>query len=144
MATLKANKAQAGVQPRSVHAGTNSIKFVYSVTATLSAGDVIQACKVPHGAIIDSIRYVRTGAGQFTANVGDGGDADRFDVSATLVADTVILADAAAGIGYQYDISDDAVDQFDTIDFTVTTVTTGTAAGVLSGVVQYHMDESDV
>jgi len=143
MATLKADKAKDGAQPRSVQAGTTSVKFTYSVTASLSAGDVIQAVKVPHGAIIDSLVFARSGAGQFTANVGDGGSANRFDTSATLVANTVITADNIGGIGYQYNVSDDAADQFDTIDFTVTTVTTATAAGVLSGIVQYHCDESD-
>ena len=145
MATLTADKAKAGAQPRQVHAGSTSVKFVYSVTASLSSGDVIQLCKVPHGAILDSFILVRTGAGQFTAGMGDGGSASRYLVSATLVADTVITdaSIVAAGVGYQYDISDDATEQFDTIDLTVQTVTTATAAGVITGVITYHCDEAD-
>jgi len=145
MATLKADKAQDGVQPRFVHAGSTSVKFVYSVTASLSSGDVIQLCKVPHGAIVDGFILVRTGAGQFTAGMGDGGSASRYLVSATLVANTVITdaSIVAAAVGYQYNLSDDAADQFDTIDLTVQTVTTATAAGVITGVINYHCDEGD-
>lgn len=145
MATLKANAALAGSNARQVHAGTVTRKFVYSVTASLSAGDIIQLVKVPHGAIIDSIMLTRTGAGQFTGTVGDGGDDDRFFGSSTLVASTVFTNAnmLATGVGYQYDISDNAAEQFDTIDLTVDTVTTATAAGVITGYVQYHCDESD-
>ena len=145
MATLKANKAAAGVQPRMVHAGTNSVKFVFTAAAALSAGDVIQLAKLPHGAIFDSMLLVRTGAGQFTCSIGDGGDVDRYAVSATLVVNTVIGEANLlyTGVGHQYNVSDDATEQFDTIDLTVTTVTTAVAGGVITGIVQYHADEAD-
>jgi len=145
MAILKASAAKAGANARQVHAGAQSRKFVYSVTASLSAGDIIQLCKVPHGAIVDGITLVRTGSGQFTGTVGDGNDDDRYFGSSTLVANTV-FSDAAmlyTGVGYQYDISDNAAEQFDTIDLTVDTVLTATAAGVITGIVRYHCDEAD-
>ena len=144
MATLQSNKAKAGVQPRLVHTGSQSVKFVYSVTASLSAGDVIQTVKVPHGAIMEDVKLVRTGAGQFTCNIGDGGLPNRFRLSATLVANTIISGiSVAGGLAYQYDLSDDAAPQYDTIDLLVTTVTTAIAGGVITGIIRYHCDEAD-
>lgn len=148
MATLKSNKAQAGVQPRQVHAGTNSIKFVYSLTADLSVGDVIQLAKIPHGAIIDGL-MVWHDTGNFAFDVGDGGDQDRYIDSASVVTSALPVVFGVhaqtnvAGLGYQYNLSDDATEQFDTIDITVLVVTTATSAGSISGVITYHCDESD-
>ena len=142
MATLKADKAQDGAQPRTIHAGANSVKFMYSVTASLSAGDVIQAIKVPHGAIIDDIVVVLN-SGSCTMVVGDGDDDNRYITSATLTLAAMARLNAGSGVGYQYNLSDDAADQFDTIDITIGTVASGTATGNVSGVITYHCDEAD-
>lgn len=147
MATLKADKAKDGAQPRAVHAGTNSVKFTYSVTANLSVGDVIQLAKIPHGAIIDGFTVWHT-TGNIAFDIGDGGDGDRFIDSASVVTNGSVVFGVhaqtnVAGYGYQYNLSDDATDQFDTMDMTILVVTTATAAGAISGVIQYHMDESD-
>jgi hypothetical protein len=141
MATLKSNKAQAGEQPRQVHAGTNSIAFTYSVTANLSVGDVIQLAKIPDGAIVDYIKVWHT-TGNIAFDIGDGGDTDRYIDSASIVTNSSVVADALAGRNYQIDVTDGAADQFDTIDMTILVVTTATAAGAISGVIQYHCDEA--
>ena len=145
MATIDATNAK---QPRLVHAGTNTVKNTYSLTASLSAGDVLQLVKIPHGAIIDNIVFVNTVPGDYHFTLGDGDDPNRFMVSATMTADAGVLfmhdyANGAEGYGYQYDLSDDASPQYDTIDMVASTVTTGTAAGAITLIVQYHCDEAD-
>ena len=145
MTTLNTPQSVASANPRQIHAGAVTRKFTYSVSASLSVGDVLELVKVPHGAIIEDVCIVRTGAGQFTGTIGDGGDADRFRTSATLVDGTVIQGiNNSEGVGYQYDISDDAAVQFDTVDLTVTTVTSATATSTITGWVRYHCDEADV
>ncbi len=145
MATIDATNSK---QPRLVHAGTITVKNTYSLTASLSAGDVLQLVKIPHGAIIEDIVFVNTVPGDYHVTIGDGGDADRFFTSATMTADAGVLymqdyLNAAEGVGYQYNLSDDAAVQYDTIDMTVGTVTTGTAAGAITLLVRYHCDEAD-
>ena len=148
MATLKASKAKAGAQPRLVHAGSVTVKSTYSLTAAFSAGDVVQMTKVPHGAIIEDVVLINTVPGDFHFTIGDGDDPNRYFLSATMTADAGVLfmhdyANLANGYGYQYNLSDDATDQFDTIDVAVTTVTTGTAAGAITLLCRYHCDEAD-
>lgn len=145
MATLKSDKAQDGVQPREVHAGSNSVKAVYSITASLNAGDVIQMVKIPDNAVIDDIRidWGNVGASVGTVRVGDGGSAGRFvSASASVSANTGIQI-MANNMGYQYNLSDAAGTMWDTIDITVDSVTAATATGNVTMTVTYHMDEAE-
>ena len=148
MATKTADKAKAGAQPRFVHAGTVSVKgkYVFSDDAeALSAGDVIQMVKVPHGAIIDNIvfRMGTVGDHKVVVRCGDGGSASRYYGSASLsmtLDHTITMTD---GHGYQYNLSDDATDQYDTIDLTIGTVTSSSVTGTITMVATYHCDEGD-
>jgi hypothetical protein len=146
MATLKGTKATAGAQARKVETGTISVLSKYNLAAgALSAGDVLQMAKVPHGAIIDDLKVIMTGSGNDTkvvVRIGDGGSAARYFGSASLsltVGATIVLSD---NWGYQYDISDTDA-QFDTIDITIGTVTSATATGTVTMLLNYHCDESD-
>lgn len=111
MATLKSTQADTGGVPRYVHAGVNGVVARYQLTATTSVGDVIQMVKIPNGAEI--IDMTLTGSGGLVS-VGDGGDTARYISTATASAGAVVRM--TKGLGYTYDISDDAADQFDTID----------------------------
>lgn len=117
-------RATAAYQAMGPTNGGNSIWQVatYSITAALSANDVLQMIKIPSGAtIIDG--YTRfIGAPAFAWTVGDGGSTNRFA--------TVVTASASAATGtlnaflrkvlpYTY-TSDDTID----IKVTVVTATT--------------------
>jgi hypothetical protein len=147
MATLKGSKATDGAQPRLVEAGCVSVKSTYDLAnGALSAGDVLQMVKIPHGAIIDDVKVVMGGTNNDTkivAKIGDGNSATRFFGSASLSLTQSAIISMSDGLGYQYNLSDDAADQFDTIDITVGTVTSATATGTVTMMVQYHCDEAD-
>jgi len=151
MTTYAADKAKTGAQPRLVHAGGIQVLAKFNLAETLSAtgvsaGDVIQMAKIPHGSIIDDLKVIMTGTGNDTkavVTIGDGGSATRFFGSASLsltVGHTIVLSD---NWGYQYNLSDDAADQYDTIDITVGTITSATATGTITMLISYHCDEAD-
>ena len=117
MATLKGTGAGDGAQPRAVHAGVNSIISTYTFTATSSAGDVVQMVKIPDGARILDVK-VKANVGNALVSVGDGGDSGRFIATATVSASIAEL-NVPGGLAYQYDVSDAAIPQHDTIDITV-------------------------
>ncbi len=148
MATLKGTNAQTGTQPRFVHAGSVSVRSKYDLVAgALSAGDVLQMVKIPHGAIIDNIKVIMTTATNDTlavVTVGDSALATRFWGSASLSwsIGLAITMDTDQ-IGYQYNLSDDAADQFEIISITVGTVTSATATGTITMLCTYHCDEGD-
>lgn len=149
MATKYADKAKTGAQARQVHAGAITVKakYVFSDDAEdLSAGDVIQMVKVPHGAIIDDMTVFMGTVGDHKAvvTIGDGGSATRFFGSASLSLTVGTAITMSDGFGYQYNLSDDAVPQWDTIDITIGTVTSSTATGTIVMILSYHCDEADV
>lgn len=113
MATLKSNKAQASSEVRSVHAGVTCVVATYSLTATTSAGDVVQMVKVPDGALLVDVAVKPTFINGMIS-VGDGGDTARYIGTAT--ASATALVRATKGLGYQYDLSDGDPNQYDTID----------------------------
>jgi hypothetical protein len=151
MTTYAGTKAKAGAQARFVHAGSIDVLTKFDLAETLSAGgcsagDVIQMVKVPHGAIIDDLKVIMTGSGNDTKmeiTIGDGGSATRFLGSASTsftVGHTLVLTD---NWGYQYNVSDDAADQYDTIDITIGTIVSATATGTITMLVTYSCDEAD-
>ena len=144
MATLTATAAQSTVPAKYRINGTITRVVDYSIGATanpnLSTGDVLQMMRVPNGACITEVRLVvdaLTG-GNYTFGIGDGITAGRYftSLSSGSTSAQFIGSNAAfqqAGMGYSYSAED-------TIDITVSTVTTATAAGVLRLVVSYTMD----
>ena len=142
MANATATKAASGVQPKRLHAGTQTIRARYIAEASHSATDVIQLVKVPDGAIIDDVvvtPIIGTASAPATTcvfTIGDGDDPNRY-LSASY--DGVVLR-ATLGLGYKYDLSDDAADLFDTIDLTITAGTI-TASQGLDVLVTYHVDD---
>lgn len=145
MATLVASQAQSGIQPRAVHAGVNSVYSVYSLSATLSAGDIIQMCKLPDGARIVEVALTTTVnplAAAVPYNVGTSGDVDKYIINATLSASLVFRLNATAGFGAVEDVSDDASTKYTVVQIEVGgSTTTGTKSGSISLLVQYQLDQ---
>lgn len=144
MATKFSTQVTSNEDPKSVHAGVNSRYGRFALSASLSAGDVIQMVKVPTGArIIDGwLKAQLTSANTVTIEMGDSDDTDRF-VSAASASDntTIIRFTNVAGFGHKYSISDDNATKFETIDVNVTAVTSSTATGTLEMYVKYAMDD---
>lgn len=139
MATKTSDKAAAGVQPRAIHAGVNSVYAVYSANgASLSAGDVIQMVKVPDGGRLTGLKF-RPMIGTVHLSVGDGDDADRYAASAVYDS-TGTWIDCTLNLGHQYDQSDAAAVHFDTIDVTVVLVSAVSISGVIEMIADYVMD----
>ncbi len=143
MADNTASYAQSGVQPKTVHAGANVVRARYTADQSHSATDVIQMVKIPRDAIIDDVVLCpAVGVGSqpaaLTVQVGDGGDPNRY-LSASF-SSTALLR-ATSGLGYKYDISDDAAVAYDTIDVTVDAGAL-TVSHAFDLIVTYHMDEA--
>jgi hypothetical protein len=117
---MKGTGAVDGAQPRYVHAGVNSVVSTYLTTATSTAGaaDVVQMAKIPDGARILDVKVKASGGDNLIA-VGDGGDSGRFISTATVSASMASL-NVPGGLAYQYDLSDAAIPQHDTIDIAFT------------------------
>jgi len=131
-----------------IHAGTVSVRSKYDLAnGALSAGDVLQMVKIPHGAIIDDLEVRMTTATNDTlavVTVGDSALATRFWGSASLswsIGLTISMDDDQ--MGYQYNLSDDAAQQYEIISITVGTVTSATATGTITMMCTYHCDEAD-
>jgi hypothetical protein len=137
MATYTTKQTASTKDAKRVHAGVNAVSVIYSLTASISAGDILQLVKVPEGAVIDDI-YIKadlTGSA-FAAVLGDGGDSDRFMAAFTLSAQGVVRA--SIGIPYSYSVS-----AYDTIDLVFSGVTSTTVAGSVSCTVLYHVDSTE-
>ena len=146
--TLQSAQVASGVVPRAIHAGTLSTYGVYSLTATLSTGDVIEMCKVPNGAIIHDIKVGIVGALHVNAkmNVGTAADHDQFIMSASCNATRIFNMDstygAGGGLGYKFSLSDSAATRYSLIKIKISDAdsVTGTNAGSVRMLVQYSMD----
>lgn len=144
MATYTSTAAQATVQPRMVHAGAIAARGVWSLTASLTDGDIILGPKIPDEAIIDDIRvFIDTAAitGDVAVAIGDGNSRNRFFGTANM-SDNALTVRATKNIGYQYLFSDnvDMASVFDTIDVHIgATSGTVTADGHMVIDVTYHM-----
>ncbi|MGH6954421.1 MAG: hypothetical protein ACREGL_09580, partial [Alphaproteobacteria bacterium] len=127
--------------PKKLHAGVNSITSVYTTTAALSAGDVIQMVKLPDRArVLEIILAHRTVDGSAVLNVGDGGAATRFgSITASTVTTTTRLNPGL--VPYQYSLSDDAAIKYDTVDITVGTVASQTPSTILSLTVLFQVED---
>ena len=129
MATLTATAAGSTVPAKYIVNGTISRSVSFNPNGTaLSAGDVIQLLKVPKGAVInDWVLAISSSAQSYTVTgLGDGNSATRYLGSQSLVLVQVVRLGGgttvtAGGMGYSYSAED-------TIDLTIGTVTSGTAA----------------
>ena len=140
MATYTGTAAEDGAQPKYLHTGAIVVKSTYTWTATASVGDVVQMVKVPRSAIIDEIVVYSDGGDH--ANIGDGDSVARYFASASALTTRHVLTNVEgvqAGIGYQYDISDDAAVAYDTID-AVIVVANSSPTDVTTMIVTYHCD----
>lgn len=107
-----------------------------TVGTALVASDIIQGVKVPKNAVIQDLIVTASASlgATLTAEVGDGGDTDRYIVSGTLAqgaADFKRMA-AATGHGFTYTAED-------TIDIKINTAATGTTGAVVKMSVQYYV-----
>lgn len=129
MATLTASAAQSVVPAKYIINGAISRTVSFNPGGVaLSAGDVIQMVRVPSGAVInDYVLAISSSAQSYTiTGLGDGDDVDRYFASQSLVLVQVVRMGGGTtaitgGMGYSYSAED-------TIDITVGTVTSGTAA----------------
>lgn len=143
MATITAiaTGAASGIIPREIHAGVNSVFSVYSLTATLTVGDIIQICKLPDGArIVDVIVNNNGDVFDGKMNVGTRADHDQFIASQTFQATTIR---ANRGLGAVLDVSDAATTRYTTIEAKISdsTSASGSNAGSLQFTVLYTMDQ---
>jgi len=105
--------------------GGNTITQIvhHSLTANLSANDVLQVIKVPIDAVVIDLKITMDSTDAFTYTVGDAGDADRYIKSASVSASQTskqlwgdLSGTLQTGIGHKYTADD-------TIDVTFTAVT---------------------
>jgi hypothetical protein len=148
MAVLSAiaSQAGAGVIPRAIHAGVNAVYSEYTITATLSASDLIQFCKIPDGArIVDMVLAFGALSDTGKICIGTRADHDRYIASASLNAAAAFrLNTGVTSVGDLIDISDGAATRYTMIEGRITdnaTSASGTTAGVIRLCVQYQMDE---
>ncbi len=143
MATLTASAAQSTTPAKYAIKGTITRIVDYSLGATgnpnLSTGDVIQMLRVPSGACVLDVWFItdQLSGGNYTVTVGDGNTANRYFASLSTGSTSGInkMTLVGAAVGYSYSAED-------TIDITVSTVTTATASGVLRLCVKYTMDNA--
>lgn len=151
MATFTCSAALPGVQPKGMESGVQCKVFAHAATASAAAGDVVLACKIPHGAtVLDAM--IRVGhradtqatVNVFLAKVGDG--------SATAIASMGTQVLSATGTAQLFrpltpwaptriSLSDDAAVQHALLKISIQAGTTTTSFSC-NGYVTYTMDES--
>ena len=139
MATFTASSCQTNASgfflapPKYNEKGVQARTAQYTFTAAQSAGDVIQMVPVPKGAVIHELNVVANmGGAAITVTGGDGGSAARYG---SMSVQGALVARCTAGIGYSYSADD-------TIDLTVSTVTSASAAGSVRLTVLYSFDQA--
>jgi hypothetical protein len=115
--------------------GLTTITEVYSLTTTLSAGDVIQMVKVPKGATPVYVAVVGASTGVTNVNVGDGNSANRFINAYATSAAAVQQIINTAYVPYTYTADD-------TIDITVSAASVATVGGYVTLTAVFTMDAS--
>jgi hypothetical protein len=126
MATKTSSKVGTGTPAKSLSVGLVAVSAVYSINASLSAGDVIQMVNVPKGATVVYAALAGIGTNQEAiVALGDGVDNDRYMGHLTMSANTAIprvLDYTAVATPYVYSVDD-------TIDIAVSTVSLDTIGG---------------
>ena len=116
--------ATAAFQPMGPTNGGNEVTVIkhHSVTADLSANDVLQVIKVPIGAVITGGWIAMDSTDAFTFTVGDGASTARYIPSSSVSASQTMqnfvrdLSGQTTGLGHKYSAND-------TIDVKFTGVT---------------------
>lgn len=135
MATKTASKADLGVQPKGLSVGLVAVTSTYTLTSSLSAGDVIQMVKVPKGAtpIYVALSMTSAGANVGNARVGDGVSAARYITGYAYSATGVQAVINTAYAPYTYSTDD-------TIDVTLLSVSAASAEGAFVLTAIFAMD----
>lgn len=133
MATLTASAAQANAPALASVNRTITRVVRYAATAALSAGDVVQMCKVPMGAVVTGVGFgISASAGAVTVNCGDGNDTSAYAAAVVLSGSAVSVAMPARGYGRSYSAED-------TIDLVVTAVSAAPGTADLFLKIEYTM-----
>ncbi len=140
-------KATTSFEPMGPTAGGNLVCVTasHTVSAALSAGDVFQMIKVPHGAVIVDGYMKVIGAAGFVYEIGDGGDTARFLAADTVSASTAtgtVFAFLKNGLPYQYSIAPTTTNQWDTIDVKVTIIPGASVVQSWALTVFYMVDDA--
>ena len=123
MATLTASAAQAGVQPKGLRVGLVAVRSTLSLGVSLSAGDVLQMCKVPAGATPVFIQYgTNSPSLHILFELGDGIVAGRYRSMATYSLGQGMLFSTINVSPYTYSTDD-------TIDVVVSLATVASPGG---------------
>lgn len=135
MATLTASAAQANAVAQAPATGVVTRVINFPITASFSAGDVVQMCKVPLGCNVTGVQFAINGhSGVLTVNVGDGNDVSAYAASVVLSGSAVALASIPArGLGRSYSAED-------TVDITIAAISAPVAAGSLILVLSYTLN----
>ena len=134
MATLLSPGAATGIQPKQIPVGATIQTETYTLTASSSAGDVIQMVKVAKGCTPLHVAVLCTGVGVGTARVGDGVSTGRYiEPFAYSAAAGQTLINVSAWVPYTYTTDD-------TIDILISAVSTASTVGSFTLVVISTMD----
>lgn len=138
MATFTATAAQSTVPAIYNVGGTISRTVNYTFTVSASAGDVIQMCKIPNGAVVNSVALaVSYSAGVTTVNIGDGNDVSAYGASVVLSGSVVALTSMPyRGLGRSYSAED-------TIDIQIASISTPPGDGKLTLSINYTMQNGN-
>ena len=147
--TAVASACASGVQPRYDVGCPVTVYSEYTITATMTTGNVVRICKVPDKARIINIACGIPNTFHVNAKLsfGTSADHDAYIASATCSTARIINMNSAEGVGgglaAQLDISDAATTRYTEIRMTVSDAdsTTGTTAGTLKFLVTYMNDQ---
>lgn len=131
MATIDATGG-SGVQPKGLRVGLVAVTRTYSVSASLSVGDVIQMIKVPANATPVYVA-MSSGSGQGVVDVGDGVSTNRYINGYLNSANALLITINRSFVPYTYSTDD-------TIDITVSAVSTGVATGGFNMIAIFSMN----
>ena len=136
MATFTATAAQSTSPAKYIERVSIVRSVQFSLSASMSSGDVMQMVTIPKGAVIEDMTLIfdGLGGGNYTVQVGDGNSAGRYFASlSTGSTSSINRLSLAGGFGYSYSAED-------TIDCMFSTATTASAVGTVRLVVTYNMD----
>lgn len=107
MATFTASAAQTGVQPKSLRVGLTAVKSVYSADGfSTSIATVVQMIKVPQGARVVSLTALCTFSGEYTLQIGDGVNGERYRSTSTYSVGVGVITPSMQQTWYQYSADD--------------------------------------
>ncbi len=133
MATLTSAKCADGIQPKGTSVGLVAVTSIYSLTTSLSAGDVIQMVKVPKGATPIYVAFTGISTGVGTCKVGDGVSTARYITNYLNSANAVQVPINTAYTPYTYSVDD-------TIDVVMSAVSVSTLGGAFIMTAIFAMD----